>query len=317
MTGMPSKPAKAPLPKARIIAHGAKALADTSLNEAVTHARDQGFACDVRLTWEEGDGRALVAEAASMGISHLIAAGGDGTLHHVAAGIMSLGKSADTMSLGVLPLGTANDFANSAGLASDVKEALITALSAPVVAVDLAEVNGDAMINVATGGFGAKVTAETPDNLKNRLGKAAYVLTGMFKAFNLGTEEVTLSGPDLDWHGEVYAIIVGNGRQAGGGIELCPDAVIDDGLLDVTILPKEENTSWTQLLEGYLGSGWAGLAEHTLHWQVPRLSIKTATPLHFNLDGEALQDSQFEFRVHPGALHMHLPLTCPLLKKAC
>lgn len=311
---MLSNSAKAPRPKARIIAHGAKALADASLVEAVAYARERGFVCDVRLTWEEGDDRALVAEAASLGIRHLIAAGGDGTLHHVAAGIMSLGESAGTMSLGVLPLGTANDFARSAGLADDIKEALITALSAPAVAVDLAEVNGDALINVATGGFGAKVTAETPDNLKNRLGKAAYVLTGMFKAFNLGTEEVTLSGPDMHWHGEVYAIIVGNGRQAGGGIELCPNAAINDGLLDVTILPKEDNTSWTQLLDAYIGSGWAGFKEHTLNWQLPSLSIKTATPLHFNLDGEAIQDSNFEFRVHPRALHMHLPPGSPLLK---
>ncbi len=304
---------KAQRRKARIIAHGAKAFADTQFTAAVAHAREQGFDCDVRLTWEEGDDRVLVAEAVQLGISHLIAAGGDGTLHHVSAGIMALSGVTPKPTLGVLPLGTANDFAKSAGISLDLKDALMSALTRPPISVDVPVVNGRPWINMATGGFGAQVTTETPDNLKTALGKAAYVLTGLFKAFNLETQHVRITGPNMAWQGEVYALVVGNGRQAGGGIELCPDAYIDDGLLDVVVVPSDGTTKWSELLESYVASGWSGLSEHTLSWRLPSVTVSTDASLSFNLDGEPIAECTFAFELSPQRLSMHLPEGCPLL----
>ncbi|MCB9666753.1 MAG: lipid kinase YegS [Myxococcales bacterium] len=304
---------KPQIARARIIAHGPKASNDVQLRAAVEHAREQGFELDVRTTWEEGDEHALVAEASGLGISQLIAAGGDGTLHHVSAGIMALPDGTPKPSLGVLRMGTANDFAKSAGIVLDIKDELMAALTSSAVMVDVPLLNGRPWINMATGGFGAQVTTETPDNLKSALGKAAYVLTGLFKAFNLETQHVRITGPDMDWKGEVYALVVGNGRQAGGGIELCPEAYINDGLLDIVVLPSDGTTTWSELLESYVASGWAGLSAHTLSRRLPHVTLSTDAALAFNLDGEPIEASTFEFTVQPQALAMHLPKDCPLL----
>ncbi|RBG54853.1 lipid kinase YegS, partial [Xanthomonas oryzae pv. oryzae] len=91
--------------------------------------------------------------------------------------------------------------------------------------------------NVASGGFGTQVTVETDEGLKKMLGGLAYLITGMSRLGRIDPIGARFNGPDFSWEGEFIALGLGNGRQAGGGQALCPEAVIDDGLLDVTIVP--------------------------------------------------------------------------------
>src|SRR4051812_32914717 len=98
----------------RVIAHG-KAAHDEALRAAVLALRDRGHAVDVRVTWEAGDAVRFARETVRDGVEAVAAAGGDGTLHEVLQGLLADGAPGTT-ALGVIPLGTANDFARACGI---------------------------------------------------------------------------------------------------------------------------------------------------------------------------------------------------------
>src|SRR5688572_4830777 len=223
----------------RLILNGNSA-GDDDLREAVSRMRTQGIALDVRVTWEAGDGARYVAEAILDGVETIIAAGGDGTLSEVAASMARRDEAADDLpTLGMVPLGTANDFASAASLPAKPLAALELLSTSPAVPIDLLRIEGDDgehwCMNVASGGFGTQVTVEADDGLKKVLGGFAYLLTGMFKLGTIEPIQVRVEGPGFKWEGAMIALGIGNGRQAGGGHVLCPDALLDDGQLDVTV----------------------------------------------------------------------------------
>lgn len=291
--------------KAFLILHGKQAL-NEEVRAAVEQQREAGWELAVRLTWEAGDAQRLVQEALDAGYTHLIAGGGDGTLR----GICEAMALADTeASLVPLPLGTANDFARAAGVSLEPSEALAL-LNVPARAIDLGEVGGQLFLNMATGGFGSQVTANTSEDLKKVLGGAAYLFTGLTRFSELHAAYAELQGPDFHWKGELLALGIGNGRQAGGGQVLCPEALADDGMLDISILPAPQEIVGT--LKSLMAEGW-GLDNLFVRARLPWVEIKAAEGLSMNLDGEPLEGDAMRFTVRKGALKVHLPVGSPLL----
>lgn len=291
--------------KALLILHGKQAL-NEELRAAVLARREAGWDLAVRLTWEAGDAQRLVGEALDAGYRQLIAGGGDGTLRDVA---QALAEASQPASLVPLPLGTANDFARAAGVPLEPSAAL-DLLDVPARPVDLGEVGGQVFLNMATGGFGSQVTANTSPDLKKVLGGAAYLFTGLSRFAQLSAAYGELQGPGFHWHGQLLALGIGNGRQAGGGHELCPGALIDDGLLDVSILPAPQE------LVGALKSllaGDMGIDDLFIRARLPWVEIKASRGLDINLDGEPRQGELLRFTARPAALQMHLPQGSPLL----
>ncbi|AUG03387.1 lipid kinase YegS [Pseudomonas sp. 09C 129] len=291
--------------KAMLILHGKQAL-NEEVRDAVERKREEGWELAVRLTWEAGDAQRLVDEALVTGYTRLIAGGGDGTLRDIAE---AMAAQANDASLVLLPLGTANDFARAAGVSLLPHEAL-NLLDVPARAIDLGEVGGQVFLNMATGGFGSQVTANTSEDLKKILGGAAYLFTGLSRFNELHAAYGELQGPDFHWRGELLALGIGNGRQAGGGHLLCPEAMADDGLLDVSILPAPQELVGT--LKDLLAGGW-GIDNLFVRTRLPWVEIKVSEGLDINLDGEPLQGENLRFRALPGALRVHLPEDSPLL----
>lgn len=294
-------------PKALLILHGKQALND-EVRAAVVARRADGWQLDVRLTWEAGDAQRLVNEALQAGYPILIAGGGDGTLRDVAEA-MALAKT--TASLALLPLGTANDFARAAGVPLDPLAALAL-LDKPAQAIDLGEVDGQVFLNMATGGFGSNVTANTSEELKRVLGGGAYFLTGLTRFAEVHSSFGRFKGPDFAWEGEFLALGIGNGRQAGGGHLLCPQARVNDGLLDVCIVPAPADVVGT--LGTLLSGGINGLQSVALNARLPWLEIEAPEGLDMNLDGEPMESSRLRFAAMPAALRVHLPADSPLLR---
>ncbi|WP_095168177.1 lipid kinase YegS [Pseudomonas sp. Irchel 3H3] len=292
--------------KALLILHGKQAL-NEEVRSAVEEKREQGWELAVRLTWEAGDAQRLVQEALAAGFTRLIAGGGDGTLRDIAE---ALAAQTDQASLVLLPLGTANDFARAAGVSLVPREALAL-LDVSAQPIDLGEVGGQVFLNMATGGFGSQVTANTSEDLKKMLGGAAYLFTGLSRFSELHAAYGELQGPDFHWHGQLLALGIGNGRQAGGGHELCPQALVNDGLLDVSILPAPQDVVGT--LKDLLADGW-GIDNMFVRARLPWVEIKVSEGLYINLDGEPLEGESLRFSVRPGALRVHLPADSPLLK---
>ncbi|RMQ50156.1 putative lipid kinase YegS-like [Pseudomonas cichorii] len=291
--------------RAILILHGKQSL-NEDVRSAVLEKRTQGWELDVRLTWEGGDAQRLVAEALDAGHTHIIAGGGDGTVRDIAEALAQAGTQS---SMVILPLGTANDFARAAGVPLEVPDAL-DLLDVEPRAVDLGEVDGKLFLNMATGGFGSQVTANTSEDLKKVLGGAAYLFTGLSRFSELHAAHGELVGPDFHWRGNLLALGIGNGRQAGGGHVLCPEAMVDDGLLDISILPAPQEVVGTlkRLLEGGLG-----IDNMFVRARLPWVELKSAQGLDINLDGEPLSGENLRFVARPAALQVHLPKNSPVL----
>ncbi|WP_207865459.1 lipid kinase YegS [Pseudomonas sp. 58(2021)] len=291
--------------RALLILHGKQAL-NEAVRAAVEHKRKQGWELAVRLTWEAGDAQRLVEEALAAGYRQIIAGGGDGTLRDIAEALAAHSHKA---SLVLLPLGTANDFSHAAGIPLEPAEAL-ELLDRPPSDIDLGEVGGQIFLNMATGGFGSQVTANTSEDLKKVLGGAAYLFTGLSRFSELRTAYGELQGPGFHWSGEMLALGIGNGRQAGGGHVLCPEALVNDGLLDISILPAPQELVGT--LKSLLSDGF-GIDNMFVRARLPWVEIKAAEGLCINLDGEPLEGDNLRFAARPAALRMHLPENSPLL----
>lgn len=292
--------------KAWLILHGKQAL-NEEVRAAVNGLRERGWDLAVRLTWEGGDAERLVEEGLAAGYRTLIAGGGDGTLRDV---VEALVRAQSEASLALLPLGTANDFAHAAGIAL-APAAALALLEVEPVSVDIGMAGERAFLNMATGGFGSNVTANTPEELKKVLGGAAYLLTGLSRFSEVRAATGRFHGPDFDWQGEFLALGIGNGCQAGGGHVLCPQARVDDGLLDVCIVPAAQDVVTT--LGTLLSGGMRGLQSVAINARLPWVEVEASEGLDLNLDGEPMTSERLRFDAVPAALRLHLPEHSPLL----
>ncbi len=280
---------------------------------AVQAIRAEGVRCDVRVTYEAGDASRFARSAAEDGFGVVVAGGGDGTVNEVAAGLLEAADSDACPSLAVMPLGTANDLAHGCGIPLDPLAALRLAVSGPDARVDVGRANDRCFVNLATGGFGSHVTVATPPELKKLLGGAAYLLTGLTHFSAIRPERGRLTGPGFAWEGAFLLLAVGNGRLAGGGHRLCPEALLDDGLFDICILPTPAEGELASTLRELLREGLGALRRNVVTARLSSLDIETAEPLQINLDGEPLSGTRFAFEILPRRLSLRLPPGCPLL----
>lgn len=292
----------------RILLNGKKAGLEP-VRSAIFKAREHGKV-DVRVTWEGGDLKRLVNEACRDGCQRLVAGGGDGTVKEAADAILRLDED-ERPELAVLPLGTANDFATACTIPSDHFEALRLAQTGQARSVDAAKANDLHFINVASGGFGAQVTATTPVALKNFLGGGAYTLSGVLQALNFVPFHGELRIPGDSLRDNVIVGAVCNGRQAGGGQQLAPRALIDDGLLDVVGLKQFPANALPQVIEELRATDRNG--EYVIRYQVPWAEWESDLEFPINLDGEPGNSKLVRFEVLPGALELVLPENCPMI----
>lgn len=295
-------------PASLLILNG-KSTDNLPLREAVETLREEGAEIHVRVTWEKGDAARYIHEAQTLGVATVIAGGGDGTINEVATALIDL-EDNSAPAMGILPLGTANDFATSVGIPVDLVKALRLAIAGRDVPVDTARVNDKTcFINMATGGFGTRITTETPEKLKAALGGVSYLLHGLTRMDTLKPDRCDIHGENFHWQGDALVIGIGNGRQAGGGQPLCPEALINDGQLDLLVFTGEELlpalfTTLTRQEE----------SPHLVRGRSAWFEITTPHEMTFNLDGEPLSGQTFRIDILPEALRCRLPPDCPLLR---
>ncbi|KEA50539.1 MULTISPECIES: lipid kinase YegS [Mangrovibacter] len=282
---------------------------DPILRDTIHQFRERGFDLHVRVTWEFGDAERFVNEAHHLKIENVIAGGGDGTLNEVVNGIYKLEEKSRPI-LGILPLGTANDFATAAGIPDALNNALMLAINGRPRQIDLVQVNrGRCFINMASGGFGTKVTNDTPETMKATFGGVSYLIHGILRLDKLAPDHCEIRSGDFLWEGDALIMGIGNGRQAGGGQLLCPGALINDGMLNLRIFTGE---SLVPTLLSTLARSED--EEHMIEASGSWFEIRAEHTMTFNLDGEPISGNQFSLVVKPGAVFCRLPPDCPLLK---
>ena len=295
---------------ATLIINGKKA-GQPDIRQAVYELRERGHDLQVRVTWEYGDGLRYVQEASGSGIDRVIAGGGDGTVNEISHGLALIDRD-KRPAMGVLPLGTANDFATCCTIPTEPLAALQLALEAEPVNVDLVQANERYFINVASAGFGAAVTTETPVELKNFLAGGAYTLMGLVKILNFTPYKVRLRAENYEYEGEAVIGAICNGRQAGGGQVLARNAFINDGIFDVLIARAFPLNAIEQVATELRSPSPSG--EYITLFQSSWLESFAEDPVPVNLDGEPISSNSIRFEVLPGAIRLAVPEGCPCIK---
>lgn len=268
-----------------------------------------------------GHATELARRARAEGCRTVIAAGGDGTIHEVVNGLVDLpsgdggaGRRTtardETPRLGVLPFGTGNDLARALELPLEPETALRRLTDSRVRPIDLVVVeNGsrEYLVNFAIGGFGGDVSEHITEERRSRWGGLIYLRAAVAELAELGRyrAEVRLDeevlGP-LD----ALAVIVGNGRYLGNGIPATPTASLDDGLLDVVIVPYRGHLRLPMIV-GRVLTGRHLDHPDFLFRRSHSVEIRAEPPLPFNADGQSIGPGDVSFRVVPGALPVLVP----------
>ena len=254
------------------------------------------------------------ADAAHAGHDLVIAAGGDGTVHLVANGLMKAGTDARTRpALGVFPLGTGNDLARTLGLELDASpiEALDALRRAPLRPLDLIRVKHpgsegktDHAVNVCAGGFSGEVDEALTDEMKSTWGPLAYLLGAAKVIPELEGYETRIS-----WDGgpeeavDAFNVVIANGRTAGGGTPVAPRASIEDGLLDVVVIRSGDGLDVARLAARALAGNYLD-DDHVVFNRVSQLTVTARPGMWFNVDGELRTKDPVTFEVVPSALRV-------------
>ena len=271
-----------------------------SINQRLrTLARD----LDITMTVDAEDVSRAAARAADEGCDALYVAGGDGTVNAAVRGLMREDGDPPSPPIGIIPLGTGNDFAKALGLGEDPDAAIQALLDPRVVAVDIGLLNGRPFVNTSAGGFVADVSEAVTEGLKDATGKLAYLIGGA-RAL-LGSEpfsgRLIVHGapgdvPTWDGSADLQMFAACNARFIGGGYPIAPGALIDDGLLDVLIVPRMPMLEFIGVLQRIAAGTYEGTAG-VAHFRAAAFDLEFSRSIRVNTDGEVLDARRCEYRV--------------------
>jgi diacylglycerol kinase (ATP) len=250
------------------------------------------------------DFKRFTTKALEQGCDTIVAAGGDGTLNGV---LNALGDRMGDVRLGLLPLGTGNDFARSVNIPTDVEHAVAVLRENRAQEIDVIRVKrGDIvryMLNVSAGGFSSKVSELADSDLKDTWGPLCYArsLIGALPQLDDYHTEIRLDDQEVV-RTPAYNVVIANARYVAGGIPIAPEAMLDDGLADVVILPVASLKDLAGLAPSTL-LGKHLTSDRIIFRRARKVEITSEPAMRFNTDGELLPPGPISFDVLPGAIH--------------
>jgi diacylglycerol kinase (ATP) len=243
-----------------------------------------------------------LARDTSQGCELIVSAGGDGTLNEIVNGLAASGCD---RSLGIVPLGTGNDFARTLGLTTNVDAAVENIVNGTPRPIDLVRVTSDQVryfVNVSSGGFSGLVDEKLTPEMKRTWGPLAYLRSAAaaFTQLRGYTTRVVLDDgapQEID----LYNVAVANGRYVAAGIPIAPDADVTDGLLDVVLIP-ERGPAELALLTAQIVVGKHLSSDGVIFRRAKKIAISSRPGMWFNVDGELIGNEPATFELLPGAL---------------
>lgn len=262
---------------------------------------------EVFLTTKSGSAARCARTAIRKGHEIIVAAGGDGTLNEVINGI---GENLGDTRVGLLPLGTGNDFARSIGIPTDLDAALEVIRAGETRMVDLVRVTSDEVryfVNVSAGGFSGLVDEKLTPEMKKTWGPLAYLRSAAAALPELRAYRTTLAFDNTDSSVlELYNVVVANGRYVGGGTLIAPEASIDDGLLDIILIQKRSAPELV-LLAAQVALGNHLASDAIVFRRAAKLTVNSKPGMWFNVDGELVGNEPARFEILPRALRFVVP----------
>lgn len=251
-------------------------------------------------TVRAGDAEHLARKAAAEGFEHIVAAGGDGTIHEVVNGL-----AGSDASLGLMPMGTMNVFANELGLpANDLGRCWEIIRAAHTRMVDLPTANGKHFVQLAGVGLDAQVVKETSLKFKRNFGPLSYLISAAQIAGRRPPRLLIESDDAMTEEGSF--VLVGNGRHYGGPFPFFKHAVIDDGLLDVLVFKQLGYIELIKYLQNVIFTSDITTRD-VEYFQTRRLRVSSAEEVPVELDGELAGGCPVEFEMKPRGLKVLTP----------
>ena len=260
-----------------------------------------GLDVQCMLTASVGHAAALARGLAESGEEvRLYACGGDGTVNYVVNSMKSKGLD---IPLGVIPAGTANDFAGAVGMSREPLEAARQIASGAVDRVDVGRVNDLYFVNIFSFGIFTTTSQRTPDERKHKIGKLAYIIEGVkeFRAMHAVPLQVVADGEAFDFNS--LMVLVFNGETAGG-FRLARRSSIKDGLFDCLMLEKKNFLRSTLAMGRYLLGGNPKIVRHL---RARALDIVSTLNEPTDVDGQ----KGAEFPLHIECIAGGLRVMCP------
>ncbi|WP_347861434.1 diacylglycerol kinase [Salimicrobium sp. PL1-032A] len=242
-----------------------------------------GYETSTHATTCAGDAIEAAKIASERKFDVVVAAGGDGTINEVVAG---LAEQPHRPKVGVIPTGTTNDFARALHIPrNNIHKAVDVILNHEAAPLDIGRVNNKYFINIAGGGKITELTYEVPSKMKTMIGQLAYYLKGieMLPSFRPTYVEIEYDGNVYE--GEIMLFLVSNTNSVGGLEKLAPDARMDDGLFNLMIIEKMNIAEFVRLATMAIQGTHLDHPKF-LHMTASHVKVQTQEKMQLNIDGE-------------------------------
>jgi YegS/Rv2252/BmrU family lipid kinase len=272
-----------------------------------------GISTDPRFTEHKGHATEFTKDAIFKGFRKIISVGGDGTLHEVVNGIMSQDICPSTdLTLALIPVGTGNDWGRMFGIPLVYEGAVGIIRESKSTLHDIGTISyfegkeqkKRYFINIAGLGFESMVVAKTNRQKdKGRSNKAIYFYNLLSSLISYSNTIAELKIGENRFSSKVFSINVGNGRYCGGGMRQTPDALPDDGMLDVTVI---KNMGRLEIIKSLplLYDGTILSHSKVDGYRTDNLKVTSETLLYAEADGESLGHTPVEFGIIPRAINV-------------
>ncbi|GIO27992.1 diacylglycerol kinase [Ornithinibacillus bavariensis] len=241
-----------------------------------------GYETSAHATTGEGDATEAARIAVERRYDVVIAAGGDGTINEVINGIA---EQDYRPRLGVIPVGTTNDFARALTIPRDIQKAVDVILEDHSMLLDIGKVNEHYFINIAGGGKLTELTYDVPSKLKTMLGQLAYYVKGIEMLPSLKPAHVKIEYDGTVLEEDIMLFLISNTNSVGGFEKLAPDACLDDGYFDLLILRKTNLAEFIRIVT--LALRGAHLDDkHVIYTKAKHIIVTPEDKMQLNIDGE-------------------------------
>lgn len=214
--------------------------------------------------------------------NHILIAGGDGTIDRL---VNYMKKNDIDIPIGILPTGTANDFANVLNIPLDIDLCIENIINSEPKYIDLGVINDDYFVNIASTGMFTDVSQRVDSNLKHSIGRISYIIKGVEDALHLRKFNVTIRSKELEYDGDMYLILVLNGRTAGN-ISFAHNAMLDDGYLDVIIFKAMPIPKSIPVLVDIIKGSPLDKHDEIIYFKTDELYIDCSDSIVTDIDGE-------------------------------